>query len=148
MLLASIIIEEFSARWRALKHENRQKPAKYSQKLRNFRLAEEHWNRNIVTHPSTKKWNWGIFGSLKSTETVLMDIFTLRVIRIEEFSARWRALKHCKRIILAIFEQNWGIFGSLKSTETSEPVLRLVRYPVNWGIFGSLKSTETVQQRA
>jgi len=61
--------------------------------LRNFRLAEEHWNQTRSAARSARWSNWGIFGSLKSTETLKTLVLSKGLQYIEEFSARWRALK-------------------------------------------------------
>ena len=114
-----ISIEEFSARWRALKRTVRKSPCRHVQVLRNFRLAEEHWNSLHLRPRRLAHYNWGIFGSLKSTETFLL----------------LGALTH---------PSHWGIFGSLKSTETSRAHGAVCFGCLYWGIFGSLKSTETV----
>ena len=159
-------------------------------RLRNFRLAEEHWNNKKKQIPPLAGFDWGIFGSLKSTETghrrdqhrvgVALRNFRLaeehwnliwqgwvtlcvklrnfrlaeehwnltmprcvtRLRNIEEFSARWRALKRVALPLPAPLPDHWGIFGSLKSTETQVAVV-VAEVAVNWGIFGSLKSTET-----
>ena len=111
--------------------------------LRNFRLAEEHWNTTVPSGTCDKSGDWGIFGSLKSTETgtsktCQIQHCALRNFRlaeehwnitykknvlsystIEEFSARWRALKPWLFYTTNCQFFHWGIFGSLKSTETA-----------------------------
>jgi hypothetical protein len=134
--------------------------------LRNFRLAEEHWNAVLDCGGRDGEVDWGIFGSLKSTEThalverladpallrnfrlaeehwnedvesgigVLIKLRNFRLAEehwnsmptpmraksapIEEFSARWRALKRSFQRAASTRSPHWGIFGSLKSTET------------------------------
>ena len=114
------LIEEFSARWRALKLPAEILTPHFPNRLRNFRLAEEHWNIWDTYSDRLLAYYWGIFGSLKSTET-----------------------PYSSRFVNSVF--HWGIFGSLKSTETSTGEIPL-QPAWDWGIFGSLKSTETFEQ--
>jgi len=94
-----IIIEEFSARWRALKPiQSGALPATVVW-LRNFRLAEEHWNSRRWYDRDCIASYWGIFGSLKSTETSAIIQQLNKIVNIEEFSARWRALKQVRRFV-------------------------------------------------
>ena len=140
-----LVIEEFSARWRALKLLAFSLDGDAAcGKLRNFRLAEEHWNMILLAWTSKRHYDWGIFGSLKSTETSMkLSRYSLSSNRLRNFrlaEEHWNVV-HVPVTIATYL--NWGIFGSLKSTETlgtSAPDAACA----DWGIFGSLKSTETV----
>ena len=119
-LACSVIIEEFSARWRALKRT----------KLLTKKQIPPNWGIfGSLKSTETQMWflsaprrhqEWGIFGSLKSTETNRAVLWFCLCPTIEEFSARWRALKLQVVDHRTLNGKDWGIFGSLKSTETAQ----------------------------
>ena len=137
-----IEIEEFSARWRALKHRRMSKKMLLSGQLRNFRLAEEHWNLD--------GWGTGAHGYWIEEFSARWRALKLGLIpkspkntAIEEFSARWRALK----LVCVTVSTSWGWIEEFSARWRA--LKRYINYCCvrsihNWGIFGSLKSTETM----
>ena len=111
--------------------------------LRNFRLAEEHWNLSAITslyHCSVLR-NFRLAEEHWNTLVAFIKRAIgrgLRNFRLAE--EHWNfTITRC----VTRFRYYWGIFGSLKSTETAPNIAPAILPMLYWGIFGSLKSTET-----